>query len=62
MTTRSTRAALAKLLAVLVAFTLFAAACGDDGDSAGDGETEDPFDELDQRARDYGLTVCGEAD
>ncbi len=37
-----------------------------DGDQAAmqaiDGETEDPFDELDQRARDYGLTVCGEAD
>lgn len=40
MTTRSTRAALAKLLAVLMAFTLVAGACGDDGGD--DAETEEP--------------------
>ncbi len=39
MTTRSTRATMAKLLAVLLAFTLFAAACGDDGGEVA--ETDD---------------------
>jgi peptide/nickel transport system substrate-binding protein len=48
MTTRSTRAALAKLLAVLVAFTLIAAACGDDGggeDAVTDDSTDDSTDD-----------------
>lgn len=35
-----------------------------DGDQAAmqalDDETEDPFDDLNRRAREYGLTVCGE--
>lgn len=42
MTTRSTRAALAKLLAVLMAFTLVAGACGDDDDGGAEAETDEP--------------------
>lgn len=45
MISRSTRAALAKLLAVLIAFTLIAAACGDDGGTTGEQETPDPEEE-----------------
>lgn len=44
MKKRSTRTALAKLLAVLLTFTLFAAACGDDGDDGGSADTTDDGD------------------
>lgn len=35
-------------------------ATNDSTESVFDGQTEDPFDDLNRRARDYGLTVCGE--
>ncbi|GJM38261.1 MAG: hypothetical protein DHS20C19_16280 [Acidimicrobiales bacterium] len=45
MTTRSNIGLLAKILAALLAFSLIAAACGDDGDSGGGTETPDPGDD-----------------
>lgn len=41
--------------------TTAAAADGDQAAMQAMESDEDPFDDLDQRARDYGLTVCGEA-
>jgi hypothetical protein len=41
---------------------LEAAADGDESALAALETDEDPFDEIDRRARDYGLDVCGEAD
>lgn len=39
-----------------------AAATGDEVALAALDTEEDPFDDIDRRAREYGLTVCGEAD
>ena len=39
-----------------------AAAQGDQAALAALDTEEDPFDDIDRRAREYGLTVCGEAD
>jgi hypothetical protein len=39
-----------------------AAATGDQAALAALDTEEDPFDDIDRRAREYGLTVCGEAD
>jgi hypothetical protein len=39
-----------------------AAADGDEAALAALDSEEDPFEEIDRRARDYGLTVCGEED
>lgn len=40
--------------------TLDAAAAGDEAARAAVDGDEDPFDDVDRRAREYGLTVCGE--
>jgi hypothetical protein len=39
-----------------------AAADGDEAALAALDTEEDPFDDIDRRAREYGLTVCGESD
>ena len=44
MFSRSSRSRLAKLLALLLAFSLFAAACGDDGDTVSDDDDTDTDD------------------
>lgn len=40
--------------------TLDAAAAGDEAARAAVDGDEDPFDDVDRRAREYGLTVCGD--
>ena len=62
MKNRSTRTALAKLLAVLLAFTLFAAACGDDGGDSGDADTTDDSSGDDSAGDDGGDDAAGEVD